>query len=169
MEKDKFVIIAKILKPHGVTGAIKIKSFAQNPQDIFNMNLYNNSGEKLLLKLLHKKGDFFISKIDSINNMDDANSISGNYIYANVEEFNSLEEDEFYIYELIGRAVYDMNKVQIGIVHQVHNFGAGDLLEIKFNTGESEILCFDIDNFPIVNDKEIVINHIKAKLSHDNI
>lgn len=158
MTKNNLVIIAKILKPHGVRGAVKVQSFAQVAQNIFNMNLYDSDGKKILLKLLYKKDSFFIAKIDSVEDMDAAKNISNNYLFANTKEFPELKEDEFYISELIGRTVYGTDKNQIGIVHQVHNFGAGDLLEIKFTTGESEMIIFDVYNFPIVNNKEIVLD-----------
>jgi 16S rRNA processing protein RimM len=51
-------------------------------------------------------------------------------------------EEEFYHADLIGMSVVSDNGQDIGKVHAVHNFGAGDILEIQTSEGGSLDLPF---------------------------
>lgn len=50
------------------------------------------------------------------------------------------EEDEFYYADLIGLKAFDEHEAEIGIVIALHNFGAGDIIEIKANAGDQSLM-----------------------------
>jgi 16S rRNA processing protein RimM len=60
--------------------------------------------------------------------------------------------DEFYHADLIGLIAIDRIGTNLGTVIAVHNFGAGDLIEIKpVNGGVTKILRFDETTVPAVD------------------
>ena len=72
---------------------------------------------------------------------------------------DNLDEEEFYIEDLIGLNIKNKNET-IGKVIQVMNHGAGDILEIKFNNDATELFSFTKENFPSVDikNKFLIIN-----------
>ena len=62
------------------------------------------------------------------------------------------EPDEFYHADLVGLAVVDRAGRQLGTVVAVHNFGAGDLIEMRPEAGDkTEFLPFDEATVPVVD------------------
>ena len=55
----------------------------------------------------------------------------GARLYIPRERLPAPEADEFYLADLIGLAAASPNGEALGRVKSVHNFGAGDLLEIE--------------------------------------
>jgi 16S rRNA processing protein RimM len=62
------------------------------------------------------------------------------------------EPDEFYHADLVGLAVVDTSGQKLGTVVAVHNFGAGDLIELKPDAGDkTEFVPFDTASVPEVD------------------
>jgi 16S rRNA processing protein RimM len=61
------------------------------------------------------------------------------------------DADEFYHADLIGLDVVDRAGALIGTVIAIHNFGAGDLIEVRAAAiGKTELVPFDADHVPAV-------------------
>ena len=58
---------------------------------------------------------------------------------------------EFYHADLIGLLAEDASGHILGRVGAVHNFGAGDVLEIETSGGETEFIAFTDANVPVVD------------------
>ena len=54
------------------------------------------------------------------------------------------EADEFYHADLVGLAVEDTSDTALGRVRALHNFGAGDVMEIETPTGATEFIPFNV-------------------------
>ncbi len=63
----------------------------------------------------------------------------------------TLPTDEFYHADLIGMAVADAGGRKLGRVKAVHDFGAGDMLEVTGPEGKSALLPFTREAVPIVD------------------
>jgi 16S rRNA processing protein RimM len=61
------------------------------------------------------------------------------------------EADEFYHADLIGLPVFDTKDRQLGTVAAMHNFGAGDLLEVQPAAGTAVLLTFTQAVVPVVD------------------
>ena len=60
--------------------------------------------------------------------------------------------DEFYHADLIGLAVVNKAGEQLGTVLAIHNFGAGDLIEVRLDAGgKTEMVPFNELNVPTVD------------------
>jgi 16S rRNA processing protein RimM len=70
------------------------------------------------------------------------------------------EADTFYHSDLVGLDVVTQDGAQVGTVHALHNFGAGDILEIMpVGSGDPMLLPFTETNFPKIDlaGKQIVV------------
>ena len=62
------------------------------------------------------------------------------------------DDDEFYHADLIGLAVVDADGNGLGSVAAIHNFGAGDLVEVKPAQGNTTVLLpFTEATVPVVD------------------
>ena len=87
---------------HGLKGYIKVKSFLENPKDLFNFDKYFiNKVSFSSLQLKFNKKSIFICKLLGINSMEEAK----NFIKADIFIFRSslpeTDEDEVYLNDLI--------------------------------------------------------------------
>ena len=158
----EFVAIGKILTTHGLIGNIKLESFCENPEEIFSYNLYTNNGNKISCRKVGKtsKNNIFIAKIDGVNSIDEAMELKNNEIFVKREELQETEEDEVYIDDLLNMKVNGDGKT--GSIIDVYNYGAGDVIEIKWDDNKIESVPFTKDFIKDV-DKENNIIYINLQ------
>ena len=132
MTKKK-VYLGKIVSAHGVRGLLKIEFYNNNSENLKNYsNKFYLDNLQINLEKKFAKGKLTICKINRYENKEEILRFVGKEIW--VEE-NSLEKksDEYFHKDLINTKVYDKNNQLLGIVSAIHNFGAGDLLELNGN------------------------------------
>lgn len=169
----KLICIAVITSAHGIRGAVKIRSFTSNPEDIENYSpLYNVDGSKEYnLKILSDTGDLFIAEIEGIKNRNEAEILRGAELYIYRDMLPEVDEDEFYYEDLIGLQARDIKGVSMGIVLAVYNYGAGDVVEVKLNDRkETELFAFTKEIVPEINISGgyIVIDRPEIEFVNDN-
>ncbi|MDC3024216.1 ribosome maturation factor RimM [Alphaproteobacteria bacterium] len=131
MSKKK-ICLGKIISAHGVKG-------------LFNVDFYNEDSvslEKYLrkvylddqivrLKRKFKKGRLSVCQYEGINSKEEVIEIIGKEIWIEESDLPRKSSNEYFHLELIECKVYDKNNKFIGKVSAIHNFGAGDLLELS--------------------------------------
>jgi 16S rRNA processing protein RimM len=127
------VCLCVIGPAHGVHGAVKVKSFAENIADLAAYGpLHNGQGQSF--KITSVKPDKIGARITlhGVTHRDAAEALRGTPLFVAREKLPVLQdEDGFYHADLIGITVRDAQGADMGRVAGVHNFGAGDLLEIS--------------------------------------
>lgn len=149
--------IAKILTTHGLNGVVKLQSFSKNPDDVFGYTLYNSNKEEMPCKKvgLTSKKDIFLAKFDNINSIDEARNYRNSTLFIEKDNSNNINNSTIYINDLIGMTVMSDDKV--GKIIEFSNYGAGDIVDIKWDGGKIESILFDkniIKNFD--RDKNIL-------------
>lgn len=151
------ICLAKIVAAHGIKGELKVNSFTSAPKDVFSYGaLSNKDGTRffeLTFKGFHKK--LLLVQIKGVNSRNDAESLIGTELYISRDKLPELQDDTFYQADLIGSDVLDdKTKNKIGTVVGIYNFGAGDILEIKFDAfKQSEMIPFNSSYVPNVDVK----------------
>ena len=154
----KKIIVGQIKAAYGLQGQFKIKSFTENPEDIFLFD-YVSIGSVhqniSLKKIGSAKKDFIVSSDPSISRNQVELIIKEN-IFIN-RDMLPVSGESFYFEDLISSNVISQNKNSIGIVISVQNYGASDLLEVQSSTNNK--------NHLIPFTKETVVSvDIKKKL-----
>ena len=80
------------------------------------------------------------ARIKGVTTREEAEALTGTKLYVPHSRLPAREEDEWYHADLIGLAALDRDGAAIGTVIAVHNFGAGDLLEIRPAGGGATVL-----------------------------
>ncbi len=163
---SNLVCIAKILKPHGVRGYVKLASFAANPLDVFHYPcLYDEQGKEYTIKLISKNKDFFIVSFNNNQSRNVAEEYPGLKLYVQREALPQVKDDEIYYADLVGIEILDSNKNKKGVVVAVCNFGAGEILEMQL-TNDNNTIYLPFQNEYIeqidINNKTLIFNFQKA-------
>jgi 16S rRNA processing protein RimM len=160
------VLIGKITSSHGVRGIVKVDLYIESAEVISNLIFVNDkNGDKLFnIQSLAKHKNLYLVKLDGVDDRNQSDALRGTELYIDAEELPDLEEDEFFVSELKDLKVKDSKGEDFGMVRNVFNFGAGDILEIIQDTGDYFMLTFTKENVPSVNIEEgfIVINESSA-------
>ena len=134
---------------HGLKGHVKVKSLTAEPADFMAYgDLMDEAGKSYTASIVSSTNEQFIVRIEGIRDRDQAALLKGTSLYADRSLLPPAEEDEFYHADLIGLSVLGLNNLMLGTVAAVHNFGAGDMLEVTGEGKRSEMLPFTKEIVP---------------------
>jgi len=152
---EKRVCIGKIVAAHGIKGEVKVRSNNLNPLDLDRYGAVENAdgSKKFSIKVVGLVSTNARVKIAGVTTRNDAEALIGTELYVPRSALPELDEDEFYLSDLIGLDVcLKTPDKKIGKVAAFQNFGAGDIIEIKLNgQKETEMLPFTKAYVPTVN------------------
>ena len=148
------VCLGQIGAAHGVRGEVRLRSFTSDPGAIADYGpLQTEDGRVLAIEALRPAKDHFVARLAGIHDRDAASALTNAKLYVPRERLPQTESaDEFYHADLIGLAAVDQTGRTLGTVVAIHNFGAGDLIEVKPPTGGStELVPFDMTHVPEID------------------
>lgn len=158
-KEDKLILAGVISAAHGIRGDIIIKSYTDPLENIFSLNIFNANHEILKLKKISvKSSGLIICKLDSCGDRNKAESLKGTKLYSLRSSLPALEENEYYYDDLKNKIVINESGKKIGIIQNIMNYGAGDIIEIKFNDEKEELLPFTRQLFPQISDDFVVLS-----------
>jgi 16S rRNA processing protein RimM len=141
--------------PHGVRGAVRIKSFTDTPEAIASYGaLEDESAQRqFTLRVVGTaKGDgMVIATLSGIADRDRAETLRGLRLYAPRAALPPPAAEEFYHADLVGLAAALGDGTPLGQVIAVHDFGAGDMLEIARDMGAPVLVPFTRAVVPVVD------------------
>ena len=148
------ICLGQIGAPHGVRGEVRLHSFTANPTAIATYGpLESEDGRVFKIESLRPAKHAFVAKLSGVADRDTAERLAMTKLYVPRERLpEPAEANEFYHADLIGLRAVDNAGRECGTVVAVHNFGAGDLIELQPPDGaRTELLPFDAATVPEVN------------------
>ncbi|PCJ29275.1 MAG: ribosome maturation factor RimM [Rickettsiales bacterium] len=158
-KEDKLIFVGVISSAHGIKGDVLVKSYTDPAQNLLSTNLVNENGEVVALKFLREKAKgSLVCKFSGSNDRNHAELLKGTKLYCQREDFSqTLDEEEFYFEDLKNLDVRDDSGNKIGVVSNVANYGAGDIIEIRFDSdSKEEMFSFTKEFFPHVAKDHVV-------------
>jgi 16S rRNA processing protein RimM len=144
--------VARIGAAHGVRGEVKLWSFTQDPLAVAQYGpLQTQDGARSFeIEALRPAKDHLVARIAGIGSREAAEALRNLDLFVPRERLPKIEEaDTFYHADLIGLAAVTADGAVLGTVSAVHNFGAGDILEIApEGGGQTLMLPFTVANVP---------------------
>ena len=141
---ERRVCLGVVAGPHGVRGLVKVKAFTEVPESIAAYGpLTDEDGrEHFGVEILGKASGMILARLEGVSDRDQAVALRGTRLFVLRSALPAPTEEEFYHADLIGMSAVSASGQDIGKVHAVHNFGAGDILEIRTAEGGSLDLPF---------------------------
>ena len=136
------ICIARIGAAHGVRGAVKLWTFTDDPLAVLHYGpLATKDGRRSfeVAQAREAKGHL-VATLKGVATREDAERLNGIELYIAREKFPVAGEDEYYHADLIGLAAVNAANEPLGRVIAIHNFGAGDIIEIAPPEGATTML-----------------------------
>ena len=163
MNKKNFILVGSILGLHGLKGYIKVKSFLENPKDLFNYDKYfinKISFSSLLLKF--NKKSVFICELVGINSIEEAKKFVNKDIFIYKSSLPKTDKDEIYLNDLISFNVELESGLYLGELVKFYDFGAGPIIGVK--QGHTEKMLPFSDNFIINIDQDLRVITLSSNI-----
>jgi 16S rRNA processing protein RimM len=149
---DKRICVARIGAAHGTTGEVRLWSFTAEPRAIARYGpLATADGRTIEIASIRTGKEFLIARITGVTDRNGAERLRNLDLFIPRDRLPPPASDEYYHADLIGLAAQDRDGKALGTVIAVHNFGAGDLLEIVPARGETLLLPFTAEVAPEVD------------------
>ena len=149
------VRVARIGAAHGVRGEVKLWPFTGDPQAVASYGpLETEDGRRTFeIESMRPAKDHLVARIKGVADRDAAATLTNLDLYVPRDRLPPIEEpDTFYHADLVGLDAVTPDGVQIGTVHALHNFGAGDIIEIvPPGSGEALMLPFNDMTVPAID------------------
>ena len=147
------ICVARIGAAHGVRGAVKLWTFTEDPLAVQRYGLLSTKDGARQFEVTHVREakDHLVATLKGIATRDDAERLNGLELYVAREKLPATDDDEYYHADLIGLAAVTAANASIGRVVAIHNFGAGDIIEIAPPQGTTMLLPFTNAVVPTVD------------------
>ncbi|HXY57357.1 MAG TPA: ribosome maturation factor RimM [Methylocystis sp.] len=150
------VLLGRFGAPHGLAGEIRVQSFTADPKAIVGYGPLTDraAGQSFALSRVRPHGkDMLVARVEGVTSRDAAERLKGVELYAARENLPEPDQDEFYLADLVGLRAETTEGAPLGVVVAVRNFGAGDILEIAPERGETALYPFTKAVAPTVDVK----------------
>jgi 16S rRNA processing protein RimM len=163
---DALILVGRVAGAFGIKGEVRITSFTADPMALVDYKtLLREDGSTALTLLTGRvaKGGVVV-RTKEIETREQAEAARGLRLYIPRDQLPATEdEDEFYVADLVGLDVVSVEGEALGRVKSVHDFGAGDLLEIEPAQGPSWWLPFTREAVPEVSISERRVVAVKPE------
>lgn len=134
-EDSKKILLGTIGAAHGIKGEVRIASHTQDPEAIASYGPFETSrpGLTITIETARLSKTVLIARLKNIRDRNGAEALNGVALYIDRDRLPEHDDaDDFYHADLIGLdARLEETGVSIGNVLALHNYGAGDLIEIQ--------------------------------------
>ena len=151
----QLICVGVISSAYHLKGLVKVTTFTSEPQSLCEMPCVTGNGESITCNFVKNDKGKMICKIEGINDRTAAEKILGTKLYISRSDLPEPEDSEYYIEDLRGMNVINMNDQIIGKIKTSHNFGAGDIIEIEFSDKKSEMYAFTKAIFPEITKENV--------------
>lgn len=171
--QDRLIPMGVLKGAHGVRGEVRVKSFTAEPEALFTYGpLTDEAGAVLLTPVSARAGsEHFIVRPKENRQKEEWDALRGCLLHVPRAALPEADEDEFYIEDLIGMAVYTIGEAPEGRVRAVQNYGADDLLEIEIPGAPATVYVpFTRADVPVIDMKarRIVIPELSLWANPDD-
>lgn len=142
------VLMAVIGAPHGVRGELRVKTFGEDPLALGDYGpLFDDKGNTYSVKAIRPSGTVVVVRFDAVTSREQAETLNGTELFIDRASMpdDTLDDDEYYQADLLGMAVRDAEAKDYGQVIAIHDFGGGDIIELRQGDGRSVMIPFNGD------------------------
>ena len=138
------ICVARIGAPHGVRGEVKLWTFTEDPFAVkrYGPLLTRDGARQFEVTQAREAKGHLVAALKGVATREDAERLNGVELYVARDKLPATAEDEYYHADLIGLAAVTPLNEPLGSVVAIHNFGAGNLIEIAPSQGATLLLPF---------------------------
>jgi 16S rRNA processing protein RimM len=147
------ICIARIGAAHGVRGAVKLWTFTEDPLAVtaYGPLVTKDGARSFEVATAREAKGHLVVTLKGIATREEAERLNGLELYIAREKLPATGEDEYYHADLIGLTAVTPANEPLGRVIAIHNFGAGDIIEIAPPQGATMLLPFSNAVVPTID------------------
>jgi 16S rRNA processing protein RimM len=147
------ICVARIGAAHGVRGAVKLWTFTEDPLAVkqYGPLATKDGARRFEVADARQARDHLVAIFKGVTSREEAERLNGIELYVGRDRLPATDEGEFYHADLIGLAAVTAADEPVGRVVAIHNFGAGDIIEIAPPHGPTLLLPFTDAVVPTVD------------------
>ena len=129
------------MKPHGLAGEVQVQILTDFP-DRFDTLKTVYVGERYtpaILESQRRHGRRILLKFEGYDDLEEAEKLRGEMIYVPVDEAVPLEEDEYYVHEIVGLQAWTTEGEYLGRIEEVIHTGSNDVYVVRDSVRETLI------------------------------
>jgi 16S rRNA processing protein RimM len=136
-----------------VRGAVKLWTFTEDPLAVerYGPLLTKDGARQFELTSAREGKGHLIAVLKGVTTREQAERLNGVELFVAREKLPATDDNEYYHADLIGLAAVTTTDEPLGRVVAIHNFGAGDILEIAPPQGATVLLPFSNAVVPTVD------------------
>lgn len=143
MKLEHPILLGVVGGAHGIKGELRVKSFTEDPLDIKAYGpLFDAAGNRYTIRSARVQKTVVVVTIAEISDRDHAGRLNGTELFVDRSALPEDEEDGFYQADMIGMAVETVGGAPVGTIVAFHDFGAGEVVEIKPERGPTVMIPF---------------------------
>lgn len=131
--------IARVLKPHGIHGDMKVRLYSDNFDDFMSRGFAytgkDGGGARVSYTALRVAPPFVYLHFDGADTRSAAEAMAGTPLFVRREDLSAPPEGEYYVMDLIGMKVEDERGAKLGVLSEVLQHGAADVYVVKGEKG----------------------------------
>ncbi|MDE3114999.1 MAG: ribosome maturation factor RimM [Pseudomonadota bacterium] len=149
------ILLGVVIGAHGLKGEVRVKTFTETPDRLCAYGpLHGKDGRVFTVTAARVTApDGAVVRLDGVGDRTGAEALKGLQLFVARAALPKTEAEEFYHADLVGLRAEDGEGRLIGHVRGIHNFGAGDVLDIEKPDGSEALLPFTRDFVPVVDVK----------------
>lgn len=136
--------VGVISSTHGVRGEVKVYPTTDDPERFLDLEevILDTGRERLPLKIENVKffKNMVILKFKGYDNINDIEKYKGRDLYITRDQAVELEEDEYFIADLIGMSVVAEDGTVLGTLADVMPTGANDVYVVRTENGKELLI-----------------------------
>jgi 16S rRNA processing protein RimM len=147
------ICVARIGAAHGVRGAVRLWTFTEDPFAVTRYGPLVTKDGARSFEVANARGGkgHLVAMLKGVTTRNEAERLNGIELYVTREKLPATDADEYYHADLIGLAAVTTAEEPLGKVIAIHNFGAGDIIEIAPPRGPTMLLPFSNAVVPTVD------------------
>ena len=168
-EKLTHFRIGQIVNTQGLKGEVRGYPYVDDINrfdELENFYLDKNFNQEFEVERVRYKGNMVIMKIKGVDSVEMAERLKTKNLYVSRENSVDLDEDEFFIADLIGLDVFTVAGEKVGTLKDVLQYSANDVYVVKGDNDKEYLIPSTLKFVPEINieEKKMIIDPIKGML-----
>ena len=168
-EKLTHFRIGQIVNTQGLKGEVRVYPYFDDINrfdELENFYLDKNFNQEFEVERVRYKGNMVIMKIKGVDSVEMAERLKTKNLYVSRENSVDLDEDEFFIADLIGLDVFTVAGEKVGTLKDVLQYSANDVYVVKGDNDKEYLIPSTLKFVPEINieEKKMIIDPIKGML-----
>ena len=165
---DEYLEIGQIVNTNGLKGFLKVKPLTDDITRFEDLEkVYIQKGNELvefIIQDVKYSKNMVLLKLEGIDDIDEAQKYRNFYIKINREDAVELEDNSYFIVDIIGSEVYTDENVFLGKVIDVFPTGSNDVYTVKAEDGKEILLpaIEDVIKEVDIKNKKIIVHLLEG-------